>query len=36
MPFYVKKYLSLDLTVTLLLGGIGYWGILVFVIPLHS
>jgi membrane protease YdiL (CAAX protease family) len=27
MPFYVKKYLSLDLTVTLLLGGIGYWGI---------
>ena len=27
MLFYVKKYLWLDLTVTLLLGGIGYWGI---------
>jgi hypothetical protein len=36
MLFYVKKYLWLDLTVTLLLGGIGYWGIPVFVVPLHS
>lgn len=27
MLFYIKKYLSLEILVTLLLGGLGYWGI---------
>src|SRR5438094_4347640 len=35
MLFYVKKYLWLDLTVTLLLGGIGYWGIRYFSLPFN-
>jgi len=30
MLFYVKKYLWFDLVVTLLLGGLGYWGIAYF------
>lgn len=36
MLFYVKKYLWLDLVVTILLGGIGYWGITYFSIPVPS
>jgi membrane protease YdiL (CAAX protease family) len=35
MLFYVKKYLWLDLAVTLLLGGIGYWGIWHFSLPFN-
>lgn len=27
MLFYIKRYLSLEIVVTLLLGGLGYWGI---------
>jgi membrane protease YdiL (CAAX protease family) len=27
MLFYIKKFLSLEIAVTLLLGGLGYWGI---------
>jgi len=27
MLFYIKRYLSLEILVTLLLGGLGYWGI---------
>jgi len=32
MLFYAKKYLWLDLVVTVLLGGIGYWGVTYFSI----
>lgn len=34
MLFYVKKYLWLDLAVTLTLGGLGYGGISYFALPL--
>jgi len=27
MLFYIKRYLSLEIVVTLLLGGLGYWAI---------
>jgi membrane protease YdiL (CAAX protease family) len=33
MLFYAKKYLWLDLVVTVLLGGIGYWGVTSLAIP---
>ncbi len=33
MLFYAKKYLWLDLVVTLILGGIGCWGVISFSIP---
>src|SRR5689334_5712201 len=33
MLFYVKKSLALDLTVTLLLGALGYFGIVYFSLP---
>jgi hypothetical protein len=34
MLFYVKRFLSLEIVVTLLLGGVGYWGIRHFHLPL--
>jgi membrane protease YdiL (CAAX protease family) len=33
MLFYIKKYLLLEITVTLILGGCGIWGIKQFQIP---
>lgn len=35
MLFYVKRYIWLDLTVTALLGGFGYYGIRVFSVPFN-
>jgi len=35
MLFYVKRYLSLEILVTLLLGGLGYWGIRRHGLPLE-
>lgn len=34
MLFYVKKSLWLDLTATMLLGGLGYWGMQHFSVPI--
>ncbi|HVO81953.1 MAG TPA: type II CAAX endopeptidase family protein [Terriglobales bacterium] len=34
MLFYIKRYLSLEITITLLLGGVGYWGIQSSGLPL--
>jgi membrane protease YdiL (CAAX protease family) len=34
MLFYVKRFLSLEIVVTLLLGGLGYWGIRRYHLPL--
>lgn len=35
MLFYIKRYLSLEIVVTLLLGGIGYWAIRRNALPLN-
>jgi len=35
MLFYVKRYLSLELLLTLLLGGLGYWGIRRYGLPFN-
>jgi uncharacterized protein len=32
--FYIKRFLSLEIAVTLLLGGLGYWGIRHYHLPL--
>jgi len=34
MLFYIKRFLSLEIAVTLLLGGVGYWGIRRIGLPL--
>ena len=34
MLFYIKRFLSLEIAVTLLLGGLGYWGMLRSNLPL--
>ena len=34
MLFYIKRYLSLEIAITLLLGGLGYWGIRSMGLPL--
>src|ERR1700730_19322622 len=35
MLFYIKRYLSLEIVVTLLLGGLGYWAIRRNGLPLN-
>jgi len=35
MLFYIKRYLSLEIVVTLLLGGAGYWGIRRYGLPFN-
>jgi len=35
MLFYIKRYLSLEIVVTLLLGGLGYWGIRQNALPMN-
>jgi membrane protease YdiL (CAAX protease family) len=34
MLFYIKRFVSLEIVVTLLLGGLGYWGIRRYHLPL--
>lgn len=35
MLFYIKRFLSLEIAITLLLGGLGYWGIRSMGLPLE-